>query len=66
MAPYEALYGRKCRSPIGWFEVDDHLLLGPNMIQNVVRKVELGTRQNVSNSKLTKVLCQEQASGIKI
>ena len=19
MAPYEALYGRKCRSPIGWF-----------------------------------------------
>ncbi|WMV25481.1 hypothetical protein MTR67_018866 [Solanum verrucosum] len=21
MAPYEALYGRRCRSPIGWFEV---------------------------------------------
>ncbi|CAN4090624.1 unnamed protein product [Withania somnifera] len=23
MAPYEALYGRKCRSPIGWFEVGE-------------------------------------------
>ena len=23
MAPYEALYGRKCRSPVGWFEVGD-------------------------------------------
>ncbi|WMV44978.1 hypothetical protein MTR67_038363 [Solanum verrucosum] len=23
MAPYEALYGRKCRSPTGWFEVGE-------------------------------------------
>ena len=28
MAPYEALYGRRCRSPIGWFEVGDFSLLG--------------------------------------
>ena len=26
MAPFEALYGRKCRSPIGWFEVADDKL----------------------------------------
>ena len=41
MAPYKALYGRKCRSLVGWFEVGDHLLLGPNMVQDAVRKVEL-------------------------
>ena len=41
MAPYEVLYGRKCRSPVGWFKVDDHLLLGPDMVQDVVRKVGL-------------------------
>ncbi|WMV54885.1 hypothetical protein MTR67_048270, partial [Solanum verrucosum] len=23
MAPYEALYGRRCRYPIGWFEVGE-------------------------------------------
>ena len=28
MDPYEALYGRRCRSPIGWFEVGDFSLLG--------------------------------------
>ena len=36
MAPYEALYGRKCRSPIGWFKVGDRQLLGPDMIRDAV------------------------------
>ena len=41
MAPYQALYGRKCRSLVGWFEVDDHPLLGPDMILDAIRKVQL-------------------------
>ena len=32
MAPYEALYGRRCRFPIGWFEVGECSLVGPNII----------------------------------
>ena len=41
MVPYEELYGRKCRFLVGWFEVGDHPLLGPDMVQDAVRKVEL-------------------------
>ncbi|XP_015060539.1 uncharacterized protein LOC107006521 [Solanum pennellii] len=41
MAPYEALYGRKCRSPIGWFDVGETKLIGPDVIQQVVDKVKL-------------------------
>ncbi|XP_070025917.1 uncharacterized protein [Nicotiana sylvestris] len=41
MAPYEALYGRKCRSPIGWFEVGEAELLGPNLVQQAMEKVKL-------------------------
>ena len=41
MAPYEALYGRKCRSSVGWFEVGDHQLLGPDMVKDAVDKVKL-------------------------
>ena len=41
MAPYEALYGRKCRSPIGWFDVGQTELIGPDVIQQVVDKVKL-------------------------
>ncbi|KAL6334430.1 hypothetical protein AAG906_015619 [Vitis piasezkii] len=31
MAPFEALYGRKCRSPICWNDVGERKLLGPNL-----------------------------------
>ena len=32
MAPYKALYGRKCRSPLCWEEVGERQLLGPEII----------------------------------
>jgi hypothetical protein len=41
MAPYEALYGRKCRSPLYWDEVGERQLLGPEMIQDTKDKVGL-------------------------
>ncbi|XP_075091603.1 uncharacterized protein LOC142171798 [Nicotiana tabacum] len=41
MAPYEALYGRKCRSPVGWFKVGETKLLGPNLVQQAVEKVKM-------------------------
>ncbi|XP_055830815.1 uncharacterized protein LOC129899829 [Solanum dulcamara] len=41
MAPYEALYERKCRSPIGWFDVGETKLIGPDLIQQAVEKVKL-------------------------
>ena len=41
MASYEALYGRKSNSPVGWFDVGDTKLKGPDMIQQVVDKVKL-------------------------
>ncbi|GKA34069.1 putative reverse transcriptase domain-containing protein [Tanacetum coccineum] len=32
-APFEALYGRKCRSPILWAEVREGQLIGPDIVQ---------------------------------
>ena len=32
MAPYEALYGRPCRSLLCWEEVGDHQLLGLEIV----------------------------------
>ena len=32
MAPYEALYERRCRSPVGWFEVGEVALIGPDLV----------------------------------
>ena len=41
MSSYEALYGRKCRSTIGWFKVGDSSLLGPNLIYKTLEKVHI-------------------------
>lgn len=41
MAPFEALYGRRYRSPIGWFEVGESRLVGPDLIQEAIEKVQL-------------------------
>lgn len=36
MAPYEALYGRKCRTPVLWEEVGEQLILGPEILTRTV------------------------------
>ena len=41
MAPFEALYGRKCRSPICWDEVTDKILLGPELVERTAADIAL-------------------------
>ncbi|KAD6453304.1 hypothetical protein E3N88_08009 [Mikania micrantha] len=38
-APFEALYGRKCRSPICWTEVGDSQLTGPELVHETTEKI---------------------------
>nr|GEV78264.1 putative reverse transcriptase domain-containing protein [Tanacetum cinerariifolium] len=38
-APYEALYGRKCRSPVCWSEVGDSQLTDPELIRDTTEKI---------------------------
>ncbi|GJU05755.1 putative reverse transcriptase domain-containing protein [Tanacetum coccineum] len=38
-APFEALYGRKCRSPICWAEVGDSQLTGPEIIHETTKRI---------------------------
>ena len=41
MAPYEALYERKCRTPVRWDEVGERKLLGLEIIQNTNEKISV-------------------------
>ena len=41
MAPYEALYGRPCRSPICWTEVGESSIIGSDLIKDTSEKVSL-------------------------
>lgn len=45
MAPFEALYGRPCRSPACWLETGDKLVLGPDTVREASEKVEIIRRR---------------------
>ena len=41
MSPYEALYGRKCRTPVCWDEVGERKLVGPEIVQVTCDKIKV-------------------------
>ncbi|KAL4367743.1 hypothetical protein GQ457_05G022050 [Hibiscus cannabinus] len=41
MAPFEALYGRRCRTPLCWSELGENKVLGPQMIQDTEKQVRI-------------------------
>ena len=54
VAPYKALYGRRCGSHIGWFEVSEEGSIGPYLVHQAMKNVKgiqerLGTAQSHQN-----------------
>ncbi|GAU48777.1 hypothetical protein TSUD_406200 [Trifolium subterraneum] len=41
MAPFEALYGRRCRTPLCWYESGENVVLGPNIVQETTEKIRM-------------------------
>jgi hypothetical protein len=41
MAPFEALYGRRCRTPLNWSQPGEREIFGPDLVTEVERKVKL-------------------------
>ena len=41
MAPYEALYGRRCRTPLCWYQDRESVVVGPELLRQTTEKVKL-------------------------
>ena len=41
MAPYEALYGRRCRTPMCWTKMNEHKIIGPELVKDTEEKVQI-------------------------
>jgi hypothetical protein len=41
MAPFEALYGRKCRTPLNWSETGESQVFGPDVLRQAEEQVQL-------------------------
>jgi hypothetical protein len=50
MAPFEALYGRKCRTPLYWNQIGESQLFGPDIIKEAERQVEI-IRENLKTAQ---------------
>jgi hypothetical protein len=40
MAPFEALYGRRCRTPLNWFEPGERWFFRPDLVKEIEEKVQ--------------------------
>jgi hypothetical protein len=41
MAPFEALYGRRCRTPLNWSQAGEREVFGPNLVLEAEEKVRV-------------------------
>ncbi|KAL4023023.1 hypothetical protein IC575_016770 [Cucumis melo] len=52
MAPFEALYGKCCRSPVCWGEVGEQSLMGPELIQSTNEAIQkIRSRMQTAQSR---------------
>jgi hypothetical protein len=40
MAPFEALYGRRCRTPLSWSQTSERKIFGPDLVLEAEEKVK--------------------------
>jgi hypothetical protein len=50
MSPFEALYGRKCRTPLYWDETGERQFFGPEIIQEAEEQVQM-IRENLRTAQ---------------
>ena len=54
MAPYQALYGRKCRTFVCWTELNEHKVIGPDIVKDTEEKVQVIRKRLKAASDLQK------------
>ena len=52
MAPYEALYGGRCKTPLCWYQDGEAVLVGPELLEHSTEKVRMvRNRMQASQSR---------------
>jgi hypothetical protein len=51
MASFDALYGRRCRTPLNWSEAGERTLFGPDLVKDAKEKVKV-IRENLKLAQM--------------
>ena len=60
MAPFEALYGRRCRSPIGWFDAFEVRPWGTDLLRESLDKSKIHSGEASSSSEQAERICRSK------
>jgi hypothetical protein len=51
MAPFDALYGRRCRTPLNWLEARERTIFGPDLVKDAEERVRV-IRENLKMAQM--------------
>jgi hypothetical protein len=51
MAPFDALYGRRCCTPLNWSEAGERTLIGPDLVKDAEERVQV-IRENLKMAQM--------------
>ena len=57
MPPYDALYGRRCRTPVCWTELNEHKVIGPDIVKEIEEKFHDIQQRLKAASDQQKIIC---------
>ena len=66
MAPYKALYGRKCITPLCWTELSKKKVISPDLIQETKEKVKMIRERLKVATNRKKILRRHENKGYSI
>ena len=55
MAPFEALYGRRCQTPLSWSQPGEYKVFGPDLVTEAEEKVKV-----IQTNLKTEKLCRQK------
>ena len=63
MSPFEALYGRKCKTPVSWDNAEDRAVVGPDLLKKMEQMLKI--KQNLRLPKVGRkaMLIREELTG---
>jgi hypothetical protein len=62
MSPFEALYGRKCNTPVSWDNLADIEVIGPELLREMEEKM-LNIKQNLRAAQDRQKIYGEELTG---
>jgi hypothetical protein len=64
MAPFEVLYGRRCRTPLNWTEPGEKAIFGPNLVEEAKATVN-HIQENIRAARLRQE-CEQEAPTFRV